>query len=80
MQLKEDKGLRILTPDSEDNVITDVETETIRSKIVYLGKNDSIDNYKEIDKNTPVSYEDDKTTNEDLLSDEQLQQIAEVYS
>ena len=80
MQLKEDKGLRILTPDSEDNVITDVETETIRSTIVYLGKNDSIDNYKEIDKNTTVSYEDDKTTNDDLLSDEQLQQIAEVYS
>lgn len=75
MQLKEDKGLRILTPDNENNVITDIKTETIRSKIVYLGKNDSIDNYKEIDKNTPVSYEDDNS-----LSDEQLQQIAEVYS
>lgn len=45
--------LRKLTP-SEGMVITDVETETLRSKLVYLGKEDSEENYKEIDENTPL--------------------------
>ena len=35
-------------------VITDKETETMRAKVVYLGVNDSPDNYKEIDENTPL--------------------------
>jgi hypothetical protein len=45
--------LRKLTP-SEGMVITDIETETMRAKEVYLGKEDSEDNYKEIDENTPL--------------------------
>lgn len=39
---------------SEGMVITDIATETMRSKVVYLGKEDSADNYKEIDENTPL--------------------------
>ena len=39
---------------SEGMVITDVETETMRAKVVYLGKEDSEANYKEIDENTPL--------------------------
>ena len=39
---------------SDGMVITDIETETMRSKIVYLGKEDSEENYKEIDENTPL--------------------------
>ena len=45
--------LRKLTA-SEGMVITDLETETIRAKQLYLGKEDSEDNYKEIDENTPL--------------------------
>ena len=39
---------------SEGMVITDIATETMRAKVVYLGKEDSEDNYKEIDENTPL--------------------------
>ncbi len=39
---------------SDGMVITDIETETLRSKVVYLGKSDSEENYKEIDENTPL--------------------------
>lgn len=39
--------------------ITDKETETMRSKEVYLGKEDSEENYKEIDENTPLSETDE---------------------
>lgn len=35
-------------------VITDIATETMRAKMVYLGKEDSEENYKEIDENTPL--------------------------
>ena len=45
--------LRKLTA-SDGMVITDVATETMRAKTVYLGKDDSEDNYKEIDENTPL--------------------------
>lgn len=39
---------------SDGMVITDIETETMRAKVVYLGKEDSEANYKEIDENTPL--------------------------
>lgn len=39
---------------SEGMVITDIETETMRAKVVYLGKGDNEANYKEIDENTPL--------------------------
>ena len=45
--------LRKLTA-SDGMVITDIATETIRAKTVYLGKEDSEENYKEIDENTPL--------------------------
>lgn len=43
---------------SKGMVITDVETETMRAKVVYLGKEDSEANYKEIDENTPLPEPD----------------------
>lgn len=48
--------LRKLTA-SEGMAITDNETETLRAKTVYLGKEDSEKNYKEIDENTPLPEE-----------------------
>ena len=39
---------------SEGMVITDVATETMRAPCIYLGKEDSEHNYKEIDKDTPL--------------------------
>lgn len=43
---------------SEGMVITDTKTETMRAKVVYLGKEDSEANYKEIDENTPLPEPD----------------------
>ena len=39
---------------SDGMVITDVATETMRAKTVYLGKEDNPENYKAIDRNTPL--------------------------
>lgn len=48
-------GVRLLTPiDTENSVITDVATETDRAEFMFLGKEDSPENYKAIDRNTPL--------------------------
>lgn len=48
-------GVRLLTPiDTENNVITDVATETDRAEFMFLGKEDTPENYKAIDRNTPL--------------------------
>ena len=48
-------GVRLLTPiDTVNNVITDVATETDRAEFMFLGKEDSPENYKAIDRNTPL--------------------------
>ena len=48
-------GVRLLTPlDTENNVITDVATETDRAEFMFLGKEDSPEHYKAIDRNTPL--------------------------
>ena len=54
MRLIEKNGLRLLCADDENNVITDIETETMRAAEVWLGKGDSEENYKEIPKGTPL--------------------------
>ena len=48
-------GIRLLTPiDTENDVITDVATEMDRAEFMFLGKEDSPENYKAIDRNTPL--------------------------
>ena len=48
-------GVRLLTPlDTENNVITDVATETDRAEFMFLGKEDNPESYKAIDRNTPL--------------------------
>ena len=48
-------GVRLLTPiDTTNNVITDVATETMRAEFMFLGKEDNPENYKAIDRNTPL--------------------------
>ena len=48
-------GVRLLTPiDTINNVITDVATETDRAEFMFLGKEDNPENYKAIDRNTPL--------------------------
>ena len=48
-------GVRLLTPiDTENNVITDVATETDRAEFMFLGIEDNAENYKAIDRNTPL--------------------------
>lgn len=83
MTLIEENGLRILKPDNSDNVITDIESETMRAEILYLGSSDSIDNYKEINKNTPIISDNGYSlpiSPADTLAEEQLKKISEVYS
>lgn len=83
MRLIEKNGLRLLCTDDENNVITDIESETLRAEQLYLGIGDSIDNYKEIDKNIPVPIPDPAdsiSNNPDGISEKQLQTIKEVLS
>lgn len=83
MTLTEENGLRILKPDNLDNVITDVENETMRAEILYLGSSDSINNYKEINKNTPIILDNNYSLPifpTDTLAEEQLKKISEVYN
>ena len=48
-------GVKFLTPiDTINNVITDVATETDRAEFMFLGKEDNPENYKAIDRNTPL--------------------------
>lgn len=53
--------LKELRP-SQGMILTDKETETMRAEVIYLGKEDSENNYKEIETNIPieegVEYED----------------------
>ena len=48
--------LRKLTA-SEGMLITDKETRTLRSKEIYLGKDEDENNFIEIDENTPIAVE-----------------------
>jgi hypothetical protein len=73
MILTEKNGLRILSPENKNNVITDVDTEIMRAQRLYLGKNDSVENYQEIDKNTPLP-------DDELSAEEQLKKISEVFA
>ena len=51
-------GIRLLMPiDTKNNVITDVATETDRAEFMFLGKEDIPENYKAIDRNTPLPEE-----------------------
>ena len=57
-------GVRLLTPlDTENNVITDVATETDRAEFMFLGKEDSPENYKAIDRNTPLPEPSEENLN-----------------
>ena len=62
-------NLRKLTA-SEGIVYTDLKTETMRAKFLYLGIGDSEENYKQIPKDTPLpeteNVENDEATTADL--------------
>lgn len=73
MVLTEKNGLRILMPENKNNVMTDIDTETMRAQRLYLGKNDSVENYREIDKDTPLP-------DDELSAEEQIEKISEVFA
>ena len=60
MEIIQNENIRELIP-SEGMVLTDKLTETMRAEILYLGKGDNPENYKEIDKDTPIEDEDEAT-------------------
>lgn len=48
-------GIRLLIPiDTDNDIITDVATETDRAEFMFLGKEDNPENYKAINRNTPL--------------------------
>lgn len=49
MKLIEDKGLRLLLPESDNLILYSIKSNDYYDK-VYLGKFDTIDNYREIDR------------------------------
>lgn len=49
-------SIRVLIAD-EGMVITDVATETLRSKKIYLGKGERKDRYEQIPEDTPLPEE-----------------------
>lgn len=54
---------------SEGMVYTDLKTEMMRAKFLFLGIEDSEENYKEIPENTPlpeIDVENDEATTADL--------------
>lgn len=57
-----DEGFFIKLLPDEDMILTDVSTETMRAEEIYLGKSDSVDNYKDI----PIEPETDLTVNNTL--------------
>ena len=63
MKLIEDKGLRLLLPESDNLILYSIKSNDYYDK-VYLGKFDVIDNYREIDKS--LLRNDSKDVN-DLL-------------
>lgn len=48
--------LKELRP-NQGMILTDKETETMRAEVIYLGKEDSENNYKEIETNIPIEDE-----------------------
>lgn len=48
--------LKELRP-SQGMILTDKETETMRAEVIYLGKEDSENNYKEIETDIPIEEE-----------------------
>lgn len=65
MELKETNVVLRKLIASEGMVLTDVETERLRSKEIYLGTGDDSANYKEIDENTPLPEPEEPDTSED---------------
>lgn len=66
MRIKESiYGFTVLTPDSDDYLIYSINRNTYHKK-VCLGKNDSVDNYRQVEKSL-VEEVNAKSSNNDLL-------------
>lgn len=59
MKIIENDGLRLLIPELEDFIIYDVKSNMYHEK-VYLGKFDTMDNYREMHKSLQPGYDADK--------------------
>lgn len=75
MRIIENNGLQLLMPDSNDFVLYNVLSNSYHEK-VYLGKFDTIDNYREIHKSLQPGYD----KNEELkgIVDSQEKAIADL--
>ena len=66
MKLEERNGLRILTPDTA-HLLQRKGDDNNFSEIVYLGKNDSVDNYSEISEEKARSILAEKEIHQERL-------------
>lgn len=63
MKIEDVKGVKLLVPDSSDFILYSVSRNTYHEK-VYLGKNDSMENYREIEKALLEKSDDNKKVEE----------------
>lgn len=63
MKVENKKGLIILQPESDDFILYSVSRNTYH-KMVLLGKNDSVDNYREIKKSLLEEQQENKKIEE----------------
>ncbi len=77
MKIENKNGLRILTPESPEFFIYSVKTNEYH-EIVYLGLNDSIDNYREIKKSAVMKSDSDRINELEKTIEEQNAAISNL--
>lgn len=70
MKIIENDGLKLLKPESEDFVLYNTKLNMYHEQ-VYLGKLDTVDNYREIHKSLQPGYDKDKDLKSIVDSQEQ---------
>lgn len=77
MKLENRNGLRVLTPESDDFILYNVRTNSYCDK-VFLGVNDSIDNYREMEKDLLEKDETSKIEELQAIIDKQNESISKL--
>ena len=77
MKIENKNGLRLLLPESPEYFLYSFKTNQYHEK-VYLGLNDSMDNYREIKKDTVMNKEDKKVKELEKIIQDQDAAISDL--
>lgn len=77
MKLENRNGLRVLSPESDNFILYNVRTNSYCDK-VFLGVNDSIDNYREMEKDLLEKDETPKIEELQAIIDKQNESISKL--